>query len=142
VGAGVALLPTGCHPGINAARFLYAEIGREVERLEHDSVSRRATVPAMRKARLLASALTAPLNKSGVSLPPLEQCQFLVDAVVSKGAAASATDKQLAPQRPSTWGLEDRVGWLLELFERLEQHDRPAYGTNASAGETGNGVLN
>jgi phytoene synthase len=142
VGAGVALLPAGCHPGINAARFLYAEIGREVERFGHDSISRRATVPAMRKARLLASALTAPLNKSGVSLPPLEQCRFLVDAVVRTCPAASAPDEQLASQRPTTWGLEDRVGWLLELFERLERHDRPAYGMNASAGETGNGGLN
>ncbi|MFX5534040.1 squalene/phytoene synthase family protein, partial [Acinetobacter baumannii] len=36
---GIANLPIGCRPGIYAARALYAEIGRELERSGLDSVS-------------------------------------------------------------------------------------------------------
>jgi len=57
VDAGVARLPLACRPGINAARFLYAEIGHEVARQGLDSVARRARVPAARKAWLLLRAL-------------------------------------------------------------------------------------
>ena len=44
--SGIGRLPLACRPSIQAARQLYAEIGREVERAGLDSVSRRAVVPA------------------------------------------------------------------------------------------------
>ena len=52
--SGIAMLPAGCRPSIHAARLLYAEIGRAVERNGHDSVTRRAVVPTPRKLALLA----------------------------------------------------------------------------------------
>ncbi|MCG6896739.1 MAG: phytoene/squalene synthase family protein, partial [Thiocapsa sp.] len=83
---GIAGLPFGCRAGINAARYLYAEIGRQVERQGLDSVSRRAVVPGSRKVQLLAPILgTAVLSPRYVSAPPLEETRFLVDAVVYSG---------------------------------------------------------
>jgi phytoene synthase len=54
---GLARLPTGCRPGMTAARLMYAEIGHELARRGFDSVSQRTVVPWPRKARILADAL-------------------------------------------------------------------------------------
>lgn len=81
VGEGVELLPKPCQPGINAARFLYAEIGREVERADMDSVSQRAVVPASVKAKILAQAMRTSASQSMQHSTPLAACQFLVDAM-------------------------------------------------------------
>ena len=43
--SGIAMLPAACRPSIHAARVLYAEIGREVERSGCDSVSRAPSSP-------------------------------------------------------------------------------------------------
>lgn len=109
VGAGVARLPLACRPSINAARYLYAAIGHEVERRGLDSVSARAVVPRRRKALLLARALVAlaPSARAGAA-PPLPATRFLVDA------AASAR-----PPVPL-----DGAAWVIDLFERLERRDR------------------
>ena len=120
VESGVAQLPRGCRPGINAARFLYAEIGREVERAACDSVSRRAVVPAARKAKLLAQALTASVRAAEAEAPALRECQFLVDAV----NAAPAVGTAAVASAPGARNIEDRVDWLIDLFERLERRDR------------------
>ncbi len=121
VDAGVAQLPLSCRPGINAARFLYAEIGHEVKRQGLDSVSRRAVVPAARKAWLLTRALIE-LNPAvgSESAPVLQATRFLVDAA-ARPAPASA---RAAPELPSRWSVTDRVVWVIELFERLERRER------------------
>lgn len=147
VGAGVAILPANCRPGINAARFLYAEIGREVERAGCDSVSRRATVPAMRKASLLARALATTAISTGSQIPPLTQCQFLVDAVTKNGGISSTSAPRVAA-RQSSWTLNDRAGWLMELFERLERLERldvpdgPTADTSSQPSDVRAGVCN
>ena len=112
--AGIAGLPIGCRAGINAARYLYSEIGRQVERQGLDSISRRAVVPAPRKLQLLAPILgKAVLTARYVSAPALEETRFLVDAVVA------------ATPRPTTLtGVSGRVMWVLELFEQLEERER------------------
>ena len=112
VDAGVARLPLACRPGINAARFLYAEIGREVARRGGDSVARRAYVPATRKAWLLLRAL-AQLAPSAASqhAPPLDANRFLVEAALASRPAP-------VPPRRS---LSDRVVWTAELFVRLDR---------------------
>lgn len=113
--AGIAELPVACRPGMHAARLLYAEIGREVERRGLDSVSRRAVVAASRKAMLLPRALAAALVPASADRSAaLEQARFLVDA------AAAANEASLAR------GLEGRALWLLDLFERLERRERGA----------------
>jgi phytoene synthase len=115
VDAGVALLPAGCRPGINAARYLYAAIGHEVARRGFDSVSQRAVVPGSRKAALLARAFAAAAlpgarPATATADAPLDANRYLIDAVAA-GERASGAGR--AP-RPET----GRVVWMIELFER------------------------
>jgi len=126
VAAGVAVLPKGCQPGINAARYLYSEIGREVERAGMDSVSRRAIVPSKVKAKLLAKALIGPPPSASINLPVLEECRFLVDAGAIVAEEISATHS--AYVEPEWWNLEARVVWLIEFLKRMEQLDRKQTG--------------
>ena len=116
--AGIARLPLGCRPGILAARALYAEIGREVERRGYDSVSQRAVVSFRRKAHLLARTVRQIVpSQQEDGIPPLDQARFLIDAVVA------APFRPLPPTRTdaSWWSLEYRVAWLIDLFERVDQ---------------------
>ncbi len=111
--AGIALLPRDCRAGIAAARFVYAEIGRQVERQGLDSVSRRAVVPAFRKLRLMGRALGRVAHRTAdVAAPPLDATRFLVEAVAA----------QPAPAAPL--GFRERVVWAAELFDRLERLER------------------
>jgi phytoene synthase len=119
--AGVPALPLACRPGIHAARLLYAEIGREVQKLGFDSVSRRAVVPPGCKARLLAHALAAAAGRwRAETAPPLEATRFLVEAV----AAARVPHVAAVPPVAAWRSVEDRVAWLLDLFERLERREQ------------------
>lgn len=114
--AGIALLPRDCRAGIAAARFIYAEIGRQVERQGLDSVSRRAVVPRFRKLRLLARGLGQVAHRAADrAAPPLEATRFLVEAV-----------EATPPGTPPALGFRDRVVWAVELFDRLDRLDRPA----------------
>lgn len=113
---GIAALPKSCRPGIHAARLIYAEIGREVERAGHDSVSRRAVVPTSRKLGLLAEALAAAMSSSAVAaaVPVHPEARYLIDAI------AAAPGMQTARRR----SVVDRAVWVLDLFERLERQDQ------------------
>ncbi len=125
VAQGVAQLPASCQPGINAARFLYAEIGREVERNGLDSVSRRAVVPATRKAQLLTRALvTSAVAEGAATAAALPETQFLVDAVAAMPAAPAMTGEESLSRELPWWNIHDRAVWLIELFERLEKMER------------------
>jgi 15-cis-phytoene synthase len=118
VGGGVALLPVGCRPGINAARLLYAEIGREVERAGLDSVSRRAVVPGRRKLALLAQALLRIRpRRAGLWLHPLPAIAPLVHATAAAAPAGGALG-------PAWWQFSRRWEAVLGTFERLAQRDR------------------
>lgn len=91
---GIAMLPRDCRASIRAARLIYAEIGRAIERANFDSVTRRAVVPKSRKIWLLFRSLFAstgekrllasrPLLVQGSAYggsPPLEETRFLVEA--------------------------------------------------------------
>lgn len=80
---GISCLPAGCRPGMFAARSIYREIGREVQRRGLDSVSQRSVVNGRRKLSLLAQACRQSLRPAGLSaFPPLEETRFLIDAVV------------------------------------------------------------
>lgn len=143
VGQGIAELPATCRPGISAARTLYQEIGRQVERNSLDSVTQRAVVSGRRKAALLSRGLMLPLDRSGSEVPaPLAQATFLIRAVVDSDAASAAAKiaktamaAQINRNRPTLvgqsvalptlpwWNIQDRALWLVDLFERLERAD-------------------
>ncbi len=113
--AGVRALPLSCRPGIEAARLLYAEIGREVERRGCDPVSSRAVVPGRRKAGLVLRALAGTIVAGGEPAgAPLPETRYLVDAVTA-GAAPPGRAPSAGP-----------VMRLLALFERLERLERSA----------------
>jgi phytoene synthase len=110
---GIAMLPLACRPAMLAARRLYAEIGREVARARYDSLSRRAVVPARRKAALLArSFVEAPLLVDYAAAPALPAAQFLIDAV------EAATPP--APPDIPWWEVSRGVGRMLELIAVAE----------------------
>ena len=128
VGQGVAQLPAGCRPGINAARILYREIGQQVERNGFDSVTQRAVVSSRRKAALISKILVMPTEPTlSESALPLAEVRHLIDAVLRADAALAAARLPLPTQdirAPAWWNLRDRSLWLIDLFERLERNDR------------------
>lgn len=114
VDAGVAALPLGCRPGINAARYLYAQIGLEVERQGLNPVDRRAVVGRRRKALSLLRALLALApDDSQRPQPPLPATRFLVEAVTGP-----VHDGLFQPPPPR------RLAAVVALFDRLERRDR------------------
>jgi phytoene synthase len=120
---GIGALPLACRPGMHAARLLYAEIGREVERQGLDSVSRRAVVPARRKVRLLAAALSATGAAGGVDpSPALTETRFLVESVSAATPLVAPAPEPL-PQLAQR-SFDERVSWLVDLFDRLERRER------------------
>ena len=132
---GIAALPRNCRPAIRAARLVYAEIGREVERAGLDSVSRRAVVSRQRKLALVTQALGAALvlPLPVAALNPLPSVRFLVEA------ARAAPSRRLARgvTRPDG-NFYQRTLWVMDLFENLAERRRPAVdnrprGASASA---------
>jgi phytoene synthase len=121
---GLAALPAACRPGMYAARLLYAEIGREVARRRFDSVTQRAVIPWQRKARILADAILAAQRAAPApDAAILIEGEFLWDALPPPlrhrpAPAESVRERARWPK------LEDRVAWLIDLFERLERRDR------------------
>jgi phytoene synthase len=111
---GVAALPRDCRLAIQAARLVYAEIGREVEAAGLDSVTRRAVVRQRRKLALIAQAsmamLVAPTG-AGANAPPLPAVRYLVDAAA-------------VPQAPRR-SFYQRTVSIIELLENLEHRKRP-----------------
>ena len=120
---GIAELPRNCRPAIRAARLVYAEIGREVERAGLDSVSRRAVVSHQRKLALITQALGAALvlPAAAGTQPPLPAVQFLVDA------AAHADGRRPQVPSPDAGGnFYQRTLWVIDLFDRVAERNRLA----------------
>ncbi|MGO3930412.1 phytoene/squalene synthase family protein [Rhodopseudomonas pseudopalustris] len=121
---GIANLPRACRPGIYAARALYAEIGREVERAGLDSISSRAVVSTGRKLAVLARMLVfnetewKPAKNVQNRLGDMAETRFLVDAVI-----ATPLREQPAAKAAST-PIESKVAWVVDLFSRLERRDQ------------------
>ncbi|KAA6186650.1 phytoene/squalene synthase family protein [Thiohalocapsa marina] len=132
--SGIARLPVSCRPGIYAARLLYAEIGHEVARNGYDSVSRRAVVPAARKIGLLSQAVAVtPFPGGECDAPPLQENRFLVEAVAAAPVpAALRRGGRLAgpAAAPPRKRIGEKVVWVLDLLETLEQRDRLAAARN------------
>ena len=115
--AGIAALPPSCRLGIGTARFVYAEIGREVERRGCDSVSSRATVGAYRKASAVLRSL-ARSHWLDLAEPPLAEVRFLVEAV-QQAAVPSAS--RVGGSR--TFDPIGRIVWTMELFDKIQRRE-------------------
>jgi 15-cis-phytoene synthase len=121
---GIENLPLSCRPGIYAARALYAEIGRELERSGLDSISGRAVVSTSRKLKVLARLLAlletewTPAGKFA-AMHQLDETRFLIEAVTAAPLRDAAR-----PAKVRARPIEDRVVWVIDLFARLEQRDR------------------
>ncbi len=115
---GISDLPWDCRPAIQAARLIYAEIGRELERLNLDSVSVRAVVSKQRKLVLLTHAASAIIAKFSIrSFNPQahRSIQFLIDAVIK------------TPHIRHYGGtVYERLTWVVDLLERVEERKREA----------------
>jgi phytoene synthase len=115
--AGIARLPRDCRPAIYAARFLYAEIGREIARSGHDSIATRAVVPKGRKMYLAFKGLRTaalPLSRAwAIGKPALSETRYLVEA-------ARLIPEAVAAPRPFT----DRVAGVIDLWAQLDLRDR------------------
>ena len=123
--AGLARLTPSCKPGMYAARLLYAEIGHEVARRKFDSVNQRAVVAWQRKARFLADAVVAATARPSASAAhALPEAAFLLEslpaAAVSRWKPPESTRERVRWPR-----IEERVIWLIDLFERLERREPP-----------------
>ena len=118
---GIGQLPRDCRPAIRAARLVYAEIGRELEKAGLDSINHRAVVSGKRKLALLArasgAALVAPADPT-LHFDALPANQFLV-AAAKIPAGDTPTSGTQTPRRT----FEERARWTVELFERLEAAD-------------------
>jgi phytoene synthase len=106
-------LPARCRPAIRAAGRLYDGIGEAVARAGHDSVTARAVVPAGHKVALLAGSFG---GRRGVLLTPSAASDFLVGAVWPAPSSLPA----MAPWQR----VDDKIGWVVELFARLNELDR------------------
>ena len=106
---GIARLPSGCRPAIRAARLLYAEIGRAVERNGLDSVSQRAYAPMSRKILLAGRAALGAARTQHPGAPVLGETEFMIDA---RESLLNTT------RRPSSWAFEDRLVWSADLMRR------------------------
>jgi 15-cis-phytoene synthase len=128
VESGIARLPLSCRPGINAARFLYQNIGTEIARAGFNSIDRRAFVPGHRKLFWVLRAIIDLMPRASMSMSMSDSAGLPnVRAILNtiKPAAINPEFKRVAGTQPSTWWrLDQRFVWVLSLFERLERIDR------------------
>lgn len=110
---GIQALPLACRPAIFAARHLYAEIGREVERNGHDSVSQRAVVPRHLKRKLMGRVAGSCMKwRSRLYQTSQSETAFLVDAVAAMPDPAIRTD------------IGANLGRLIEMLSEMEQREK------------------
>ena len=119
--SGIAELPAGCRGGIYAARLLYAEIGSRLARLDHDAVNSRSVVsPGRKLVLLLRVAGTARLASDALYQPVMAEASFLVSAVDPQLTGNPA----LAPAGNPWSRFKQRMNWMLDLFEVLDERER------------------
>ncbi len=113
--AGIAQLPRDCRSAILAARLIYAEIGQQLRRDGLDPCARRAVVPISRKLVLLAcaSVQSSWVGRSAAAVPPLAAIAYLVDQCNTLEETAFSSGISTRP-------FNQRMAWMLEMFERVE----------------------
>jgi 15-cis-phytoene synthase len=120
---GLCELPWDCRPAIQAARLVYAEIGKQLERAGLNSVDKRTVVSTTRKLALIARATASAVKLPElpvVRLAPVPAIAFLVEVVERDRRSPAVTKPWTIPRR----SFDQRVEWLVDLFGRLEQRER------------------
>ncbi len=112
---GIMQLPRDCRAAIYGARYVYAQIGRQIEAQDLDSVNQRAVVSSRTKKILMLKAVMTSFSLSSTyqELEPVAQIKYLVDAV--------------PPERPYAHyrgTLEQRMVWVINTLEKAELHRR------------------
>jgi phytoene synthase len=122
---GLSELPWDCRPAIQAARLVYAEIGKQLEREGLNSIDRRTVVSKARKLLLIARASAVALGSPAVPavpMVPVAAIEFLVDLVVADRGSLAPAKAWSVPHR----SFEERVVWMVDLFGRLDRRERIA----------------
>ncbi|MEM9011904.1 MAG: phytoene/squalene synthase family protein [Pseudomonadota bacterium] len=112
---GIGALPASCKGGIYAARLIYADIGSDIRRAGHDSISRRAHTTLTRKLALLMVAMARGSLAGGTprpDIPALPETAFLVEATARPG--------------PIRRRIGDKIQDLMVVLTELEARDRAA----------------
>ncbi|MBJ7380309.1 MAG: phytoene/squalene synthase family protein [Polynucleobacter sp.] len=121
---GIGDLPWDCRPGIQAARLIYAEIGRKLEEHQLNSVAVRAVVSKQRKIILLTQAVSAIVSKFAMQRenPQAQRAiQYLLDAVAA------------TPHIRHYGGtIYERLTWVVDLLERVEERRRQSEESNST----------
>ena len=120
---GLAELPWDCRPAIQAARLVYGEIGKQLEREGLNSVDHRTVVSTRRKLALIARAASVAVKAPAmpaVPISPVPAIAFLVDVVHRDRRPTNDNKPWTLPKR----SFDQRVEWMVDLFGRLEQRER------------------
>ncbi len=110
---GIKKLPRDCRAAIYGARLVYAQIGRQIEKQDLDSVSKRAIVSSGRKKILMLKALSAMIHVGEVktNLEPIKEIKYLVESVPYED-----------PYAHYAGSLEQRAVWVINTLEKAERH--------------------
>jgi 15-cis-phytoene synthase len=127
---GIAELPLDCRPAIQAARLVYAEIGREVERAGMNSISQRAVVSRERKLGLMLRSLAAAIPHLSDARAPLRSAQIkplpAVEFLVKAATAKLKRAEQAALLAP-VGNYYQRTIRTIGLLEKLAERQRLIY---------------
>ncbi|MGF7162938.1 phytoene synthase [Rhodoligotrophos appendicifer] len=108
--SGVAALPASCRLGINLARLLYREIGREIGR-GVDPVKDRAVTSRRQKMRLLAEAAGGRISDlAALPEPAIHSAVSLIAAI------AMAPPGRALPAIPPWWNVMGRSEHMIALL--------------------------
>jgi phytoene synthase len=115
----IARLPATVRPAIFAARLLYAEIGKVIRAQGLDSISKRASTTAARKAWLVGSAMQRAAR-------PAPKGELAIARGVNRPLVAAIVQSPpgFGPANKRGHSVKDDLNWVMDLFSDLEMRDR------------------
>lgn len=111
---GIGRLPLVARPGIFAARHCYDAIGRNLARMDHDSITSRATTTGGHKMRLLGLSVVRAAWASVTPESPVIYARPLPETAFLVSAAADRSSNR------DTWSDP-----LLSVLSQLKAQDHP-----------------
>lgn len=111
---GIGRLPLAARPGIFAARHCYDAIGRNLARMDHDSINARATTTGGHKMRILGLSVVRAAWISVTPESPVVYARPLAETAFLVSAASHASPNREAWSDP-----------LLSVLSQLKAQDYP-----------------